>query len=205
VQKSINYPENGQCRNPGFFHDNYVRISPLLSCKLMGAGDGTASSVCLQAAGPPGLSSCPSCRAQPQRWLLGTSGASPGALCEANCWITAVKAGSDRSPKCLCKKIQPGRPCKLTQGAGRKSSAHRDQHGQISPLQGEIKLPVYALIMFWHQCQDHGGPLSQCVHEAGLVHPFLDRSILNPKSLPWLLDPKAGNDSTRIFWPRSPL
>lgn len=87
---------------------------------------------------------------------------------------------------------------------GERAQYHRDQLGQISLLQGEIKLLMCALTMFWHQGQDHGGPLPQCVHKAGLVHPFLDRSILATKFSPSLLDSKASIGSTVIFWPQSP-
>lgn len=60
VHKNTNYPKNGQCRNPGCFYDNCVGISAPLSCMLMSAGDGTASSVCLQASGPSAVSFYPS-------------------------------------------------------------------------------------------------------------------------------------------------
>lgn len=169
----------------------------------MSAGDGTASSACLQASGPPGVSSCTllCIASQPQRQPPGTSGASSGALCEANGLATPTKAASDRSPNCLCKKIQPGRPCKLTQGAGRKSSALQRLVWANLSAAGRNQVANVCL----DQCQDHGGTLPQCMPKVGLVHPFLDRSILAPKSPPWLLDPKAGVGSAVVFWPQSPL
>lgn len=54
---------------------------------------------------------------------------------------------------------------------GRKSSAHRDQLGQISLLQREIKLPICALTMFRHQFWDSEGLCVSVRTRLGLSSP----------------------------------
>lgn len=138
-------------------------------------------------------------RAVPQR--SGLRARAHTHLCEASGLATPMKVASDRSPNCLCKKIQPGGCCKLTQSAMRKSSA--PQRLAWANLSAGRTNRVANVCL--DQCQDHRGPLPQCVHKAGLLHLFLNRSILTPKSPPWSLHPKAGIGSAVTFWPQTPL
>lgn len=190
MQKIILIILRVQCRNPGCFCDNSVAISPPLSCKPMSADAGVASSIRLQ-----------NCWTS---WGLILYITEHHRDQQHFSWGLVKKTVWPRQQKQLQIKVQIAfarksnqDDCELTQGMGRKSSAHRDQLGRISLVQREIKLPICALTISFGTARDFVSVCAQswaCPALPGPQHPC-------SQSLSWLFDPKIGIGSAGRFWP----